>query len=206
MPNASDPLASSAPFPTSGGGESSALAGVSPFAAQDLAAVRAQLEGVNASAATASASLTKAFKDASASSREFNSTLAAVAASLAQLAAAGGAGFLSQGFSSILGGLFGGAGGGAPIAPFAEGGIVASPTFFGSGASFGLMGERGAEAILPLARGPNGQLGVAAPAAAARASTVTVNIQTQDVESFRRSQTQVAAALARAVARGRRGA
>ena len=66
------------------------------------------------------------------------------------------------------------------------------------------MGERGAEAIMPLARGPNGQLGVVANGAG-RAPNITVNIQTTDVESFRRSETQVAAALARAVARGRRG-
>ena len=89
--------------------------------------------------------------------------------------------------------------------PFADGGIVASPTYFGAGSSLGLMGERGAEAIMPLARGPNGQLGVVANGAAGRATHVTVNIQTPDVEGFRRSETQVAAALARAVARGRRG-
>ena len=95
--------------------------------------------------------------------------------------------------------------GSLPVAPFADGGIVASPTYFGAGGSLGLMGERGAEAIMPLARGPNGQLGVVANGGTARATHVTVNIQTPDVESFRRSETQVAAALARAVARGRRG-
>jgi len=58
---------------------------------------------------------------------------------------------------------------------------------------------------MPLARGPNGQLGVVASGTSGRATHVTVNIQTPDVESFRRSETQVAAALARAVARGRRG-
>ena len=43
------------------------------------------------------------------------------------------------------------------MAPFADGGVVASPTFFGANGSVGLMGERGAEAIMPLARGPDGQ-------------------------------------------------
>jgi len=81
---------------------------------------------------------------------------------------------------------------------------VAQPTYFSSGGNVGLMGERGAEAILPLARGPDGRLGVAA-AGQGGAMTVNVTISTVDAESFRRSQVQVASALARAVARGQRG-
>ena len=181
--------------------------GVSAFAAQDLAGVRAQLDGIDASAQKASVSLTRAFSDASVSSRAFSATLASVSASLSQMLSSVGAGFLSQGLSSILSGLSGSLGGGvgASVAPFADGGVVASPTFFGSGGSLGLMGERGAEAILPLARGPNGQLGIAASGATAPRQSIVVNIQTPDVDGFRRSETQVAAALARAVARGRRG-
>ncbi|MFV0279238.1 MAG: phage tail tape measure protein [Rhodoblastus sp.] len=181
------------------------IAGASAFAVQDLAALRAQLDGINVAAAKVSVNLVKAFSNASTSGRAFNATLSTIAASLAQTMAGVGAGFLSQGLNSILGGLFGGGGGGLPAAPFADGGVVASPTYFGSGGSLGLMGERGAEAIMPLARGPNGQLGVAANGASTRPAHVTVNIQTPDVESFRRSETQVAAALARVVARGRRG-
>ena len=45
---------------------------------------------------------------------------------------------------------------GIPI-PFAQGGVVASPTYFPlAGGRAGVMGERGAEAILPLSRGPDG--------------------------------------------------
>lgn len=179
---------------------------LSAFAVQDLQALRAQLDGINASAGNVSASLTKAFASASTSGRAFNATLTTIAASLSQMLGSVGAGFLSQGLSSIFSGLTGGGGGGGlAAAPFADGGIVASPTYFGAGGSLGLMGERGAEAIMPLARGPNGQLGVVANGASGRTGNVTVNIQTADVESFRRSETQVAAALARAVARGRRG-
>jgi phage-related minor tail protein len=65
------------------------------------------------------------------------------------------------------------------------------------------MGERGAEAVMPLARGPDGRLGVRG--GGARPVSVTVNIATPDADSFRRSEAQVAATLARAVARGRRG-
>ena len=89
--------------------------------------------------------------------------------------------------------------------PFAAGGVVAAPTYFPMRGGLGLMGEAGPEAILPLARGSDGRLGVAA-GGRARPAPVTVNIATPDVEGFRRSEAQVAAGLARAVARGRRGA
>ena len=91
------------------------------------------------------------------------------------------------------------------VTPFASGGVVASPTYFPLGRGLGLMGERGAEAVMPLSRGPDGRLGVAASGASARPITVAVNVTTPDADSFRRSEAQVSAALARAVARGRRG-
>jgi phage-related minor tail protein len=94
---------------------------------------------------------------------------------------------------------------GGQVVPFAQGGVVASPAYFPLGRGLGLMGERGAEAIMPLARGPDGRLGVRAAGAAERPLSVTVNIATPDADSFRRSEAQVAAALARAVSRGRRG-
>jgi phage-related minor tail protein len=68
----------------------------------------------------------------------------------------------------------------------------------------GLAGEAGAEAIMPLARDDTGQLGVRTSNAAPPVN-VTVNIATPDVAGFRRSEAEVTAALARAVARGRRG-
>lgn len=93
---------------------------------------------------------------------------------------------------------------GGQVMPFAQGGVVAAPTSFPLGRGRGLMGERGAEAIMPLARGPDGRLGVRAGPGEARPVSVTVNIATPDADGFRRSEAQVAAALARAVARGQR--
>lgn len=53
--------------------------------------------------------------------------------------------------------------GGRQVEAFANGGIVSGPTLFGmSGGRAGLMGEAGPEAILPLRRGSDGKLGVAA--------------------------------------------
>jgi len=83
--------------------------------------------------------------------------------------------------------------------------VVAAPTYFPlAGGQTGLMGERGAEAILPLARGPDGRLGVQASGGRDGGRAVTVNITTPDVDGFRRSQTQVAAMLSRTVALGQR--
>ncbi len=90
------------------------------------------------------------------------------------------------------------------IRPFAAGGVVAAPTYFPLRDGLGLAGEAGPEAILPLKRGSDGRLGVAAGSASG-ATSVTVNITTPDIAGFRRSEAQVAASLARAVARGRRG-
>jgi phage-related minor tail protein len=92
---------------------------------------------------------------------------------------------------------------GGRVVPFANGGVVATPTYFPMAQGLGLMGERGAEAVMPLARGPDGRLGVAAQSGG-RPVSVNVTIATPDAESFRRSQAQVAAGLARAVARGHR--
>ena len=61
------------------------------------------------------------------------------------------------------------------VIPFARGGVVQSPsTFPMSGNRTGLMGERGAEAIMPLKRTPSGQLGVQA-----QTSPATVNVYNQ---------------------------
>ena len=91
---------------------------------------------------------------------------------------------------------------GLPV-PFASGGVIASPTLFPlHGGRVGLAGERGAEAIMPLARGSDGRLGV--QASGASGISVTFNVTTPDAESFRRSETQIAAMLARAVGQGRR--
>ena len=110
----------------------------------------------------------------------------------------------SAGDLLFVSGTVGDAAAGLLLERGAQGGVVAQPTFFASNGGVGLMGERGAEAIMPLARGPDGRLGVAAGPQGVPVS-VTVNIAASDAESFRRSQVQITSALARAVARGQRG-
>ncbi|MFO1149277.1 MAG: phage tail tape measure protein [Alsobacter sp.] len=87
---------------------------------------------------------------------------------------------------------------------FADGGVVNAPTWFPHAQGLGVAGEAGPEAILPLARGSDGKLGVRAGAGGTPA-VVTVHIATPDPEAFRRSESLVSASLARAVARGQRG-
>lgn len=89
------------------------------------------------------------------------------------------------------------------VRAFAKGGVVNGPTTFPMRGGAGLMGEAGPEAIMPLTRGPNGDLGVKMEGGGG-GQQITVNISTPDAESFQRSQSQVAAAISRAVKRGER--
>jgi phage-related minor tail protein len=171
------------------------------FATPDLHTTKLLLDQINVSAGNVAKTLQMGFGSAAASGRNFNDVLSTITQSLARMALRAGTKALAEGLVSGLSGAFGGAG---TVAPFAQGGVVASPTYFASGGAMGLMGERGAEAIMPLARGPDGRLGVVAQGGAARPVSVTVNIAAQDVESFRRSEAQITSALARAVARGQR--
>ena len=89
------------------------------------------------------------------------------------------------------------------ITPFAKGGVVSSPTLFGSASGVGLMGEAGYEAIMPLARGSDGRLGVAVQGQT-DAINVIFNVSSPNVESFRKSEAQISTMLARTVGRARR--
>jgi phage-related minor tail protein len=145
--------------------------------------------------------LVSAFAGAVIHGRKLSDVLKGLALSLAQTA-------LTQALrplGTLLGGLLSNANGnafaGGRVTPFASGGIVNSPTLFAMRGGAGLMGEAGPEAVMPLARGRDGKLGVRGGGGGVN---VTVNIVTPDAQSFQRSQSQVAAMMARAVARGQR--
>lgn len=93
-------------------------------------------------------------------------------------------GMLSGGFSGLAGGLAG-------LIPSANGNVFAAndngisryssqivdrPTMFAFANGVGLMGEAGAEAIMPLSRGPDGKLGVAAPGGGYGGGKTTINV------------------------------
>jgi phage-related minor tail protein len=155
--------------------------------------------------------LTQAVRNGKALDAVFRS----IALSLSDMALKTAMGQLEKGLAQGLGSLATGLASsllspGKGILPFAKGGVVASPTYFplgnagGGSASTGLMGEAGAEAILPLARDAHGRLGVSGAGNAAM-PPIVFNVETRDAESFARSEAQIQTMVARAVGRGRRG-
>ncbi len=89
------------------------------------------------------------------------------------------------------------------VMPFANGGVITGATAFPMRGGAGLMGEAGPEAIMPLARGSDGRLGVQTQGNA-RPINVTMNVSTPDVAGFERSRGQIAAQVSRAIASGKR--
>ena len=156
--------------------------------------------------------MTRAFTQAVSGGKQFDDVLKSLALKLSDLAVKSAfksvAGGLSGSLDSILGGMTGGSGqislnAMGAIKPFAAGGVIGAPTYFPlSSGGLGLAGEAGPEAIVPLARGPDGRLGVGFGGAAA--PNVTVHIATPDVASFQRSEAYITGQIARAVARGQR--
>ncbi|MEZ5810884.1 MAG: phage tail tape measure protein [Rhizobiaceae bacterium] len=153
--------------------------------------------------------LTGALRSAVISGNSLKDVLRGIGLSLAGMALSQGLrplqSLVSGLFSSILGGLGGilpFAKGGVPgISPFAGGGVVSQPTFFPAGGKLGLMGEAGAEAILPLRRSADGRLGVAA-GGGGQPVNIVFNVQASDPAAFAKSEAQITGMLARAVSRG----
>jgi len=166
----------------------------------DTSAFTAALDGLARQADGFSGTISRAFRDAVVGGKEFDDILKGLALRLSGMALNAALKPIESGIGSLLSGLVGSLGG---VKPFAKGGVVASPTYFPLSGGLGLMGEAGAEAVMPLSRGPDGRLGVSGGGSAP--VTVNIAIQTPDAASFRKSETQVAATLARAVGRGRRG-
>lgn len=201
-------------------------------AAEDLDRL---MRGVGASARGISAALSTGLRQALVDGRALDQVLRGLALSLSRrvLEAAlapietgiargvtGLVGTLVTGLGGGLGGGLGtGLGGGlagaaragvvpGPVTAFAKGGVVASPGYFPLGRGTGLVGEAGAEAILPLQRDARGRLGVAAGGIGggeAGLPAIVFNVEARDADSFARSETQIATMVARAVGRGRRG-
>jgi len=167
--------------------------------------------------------MTRAFSQSSRGGQQFENVLKSLALRISSMA-------LSQALRPLASGLFGGSSSGnqafewlssdsgdsidsgnldfaaamGAIKPFAAGGVIGTPTYFPlASGGLGLAGEAGPEAIVPLARGADGRLGVASGGRAA-GMNVTVHISTPDAESFRRSESYVTGQIARAVARGQR--
>ena len=156
--------------------------------------------------------MTTAFKRSVVDGKRLEDVLKSLALSMSGKALDAALAPITQGLSGLVGSLFSGLSGsafarggtlGPMVTPFAQGGVVATPSYFPMRGGLGLMGEAGPEAILPLARGPDGKLGVRAGGGGG--TSVVFNVTTRDAESFRRAEAELTAMLARAVARGHRG-
>ncbi len=93
---------------------------------------------------------------------------------------------IRQAMLNVFGGIFpflknaqGNAFGANGVIPYAKGGVVNSPTVFPFKNGVGLMGEAGAEAILPLKRGRSGNLGVEASGSS---NNIVVNVDASGTE------------------------
>lgn len=147
------------------------------------------------------AALTGALRSATVDGRGLEDVLKGLALRISDIGLSAGLKPLEGLLSSGIAGLAAG------VTPFAKGGVVAAPTYFSAAGGLGLMGEAGAEAILPLQRGPDGALGVAAGGGGTGGggANIVFNVTASDAGSFMRSQGQIAAMLTRAVGRGQRG-
>ncbi|MEL7048001.1 MAG: phage tail tape measure protein [Pseudomonadota bacterium] len=177
----------------------------------DTRSLQRELRAASSLGRQFSNSLVRAFQGLAIKGKSLGEVFRGLALNLSNLVLKAAFKPLEKGLSNAFSGLFSGGSGfanggvlaqGTPT-PFAKGGVVATPTLFPMTTGTGLMGERGPEAIMPLARGPDGRLGVAAGGGAGGGSIV-INITTQDVESFRRSESQVAAIASRALSAGQR--
>jgi phage-related minor tail protein len=179
---------------------------------ENLVRTRQELEAASRVGRGFGSSLTRAFGDAAIHGRKLSDVVRGLALSLSRNAlqaairpignAIGGglAGSITRALGFAKGGVVAG---GMPV-PFARGGVIAAPAAFSLGnGRLGLAGEAGPEAILPLSRGADGRLGVRADAGASPLA-ITFNVTTPDAESFQRSESQIAAMLARTVSRGDR--
>ena len=199
-------------------GSLSGLQGVTGAFRRELDGVGGSLRDAGRDATSMSRSLSssigRAFEGLVFDGKKLSETLAGVGRSLSSSALSQALGpvqksigsALSGGLQAVLGGLSPFAKGAAfssgRVAAFARGGVVDGPTHFPMRGGVGLMGEAGPEAIMPLARGADGRLGVRGGGGGA--VSVTMHISTPDVAGFQRSQSQIAAEMNRAMKRGRR--
>jgi len=171
---------------------------------------RNSANALGVSATSFAHAMTRAFADSVSGAKKFDDVLKSLALRLSDMAVRNAfkplAKDLAKGLNDLLSGAFGGGQGGSSgaLVPFASGGVIGAPSYFPlANGGLGLAGEAGPEAIVPLARGSDGRLGVAMSGAPA-AANVTVQIATPDAQSFRRSEAYITGQIARAVARGQR--
>jgi phage-related minor tail protein len=160
-------------------------------------ALRHALDDLEGRSRSFGAALTGALRSAVSGGKGLEDVLRGLGGRLSDIALSAGLRPLETMFGNAVSGKVG------RVVPFAEGGVVSQPTYFPIGGGTGLMGEAGSEAILPLKRGADGALGVAASGGDGPVQIV-FNVTAADTKSFEKSEAQISAMLARTAMRGRR--
>src|SRR5215217_4370177 len=169
---------------------------------RELGDVSLELERIGDLADGVARSISTAFRGALLDGKSFKSVLGDIARSCADIALKAAIRPLGDLVGGLVGNLFAGTNPAlGNVTPFAKGGVIATPSFFPLGQGHGVMGEAGAEAIMPLQRGSDGRLGVAGGGGAVN---VTFNVTASDARSFAASEAELSAMLLRAVKRGTR--
>ena len=110
---------------------------------------------------------------------------------------------ITKPFTNFITGLFENANGNAfvdgKVQKYAYGGVVTKPTIFPMANGIGLMGEAGAEAILPLRRGSNGKLGVQSTGGGIGNIVVNVDASGSSVEGNEQGGREFGRAIAAAI-------
>ena len=171
---------------------------------RELTDVSLELERIGDLADGVARSISTAFRGALVDGKSFKSVLGDIARSFADIALKAAIKPLGDMVGGLIGNLFAGTNPAlGNVTPFAKGGVIATPSYFPLGrGGTGLAGEAGPEAVMPLARGPDGRLGVAGGGGAVN---VTFNVTASDARSFAASEAEISAMLLRAVKRGTRG-
>ncbi|WP_454848754.1 phage tail tape measure protein [Rhizobium binxianense] len=160
-------------------------------------ALRHVLDDLEGRSRSFGAALTGALRSAVSGGKGLEDVLRGLGGRLSDIALSAGFRPLETMLGNAVSGMVG------RVMPFAEGGVVSQPTYFPMDGGMGLMGEAGSEAILPLTRGADGSLGVAASGGDGPVQIV-FNVTAADAGSFEKSEAQISAMLARTAMRGRR--
>lgn len=169
---------------------------------RELSDVSVELERIRDLGQSVGTTLTRSLRNAMIEGRSLRSLLSEIARGFADIALKAALKPLGTMISGGIESVFAGLNPALNIKPFAKGGVIGSPSFFPMQGQWGLAGEAGPEAVMPLQRGPDGRLGVAGGGGA---MTINFNVTASDAPSFLAAEAELNAMLLRAVRRGGRG-
>ncbi len=176
---------------------------ISDDLSRELSDIGIELERIDDLASGVGKTLSSSLRSAITDGKSFKSVLGSIAESFADIALKAAFRPVETLASGLISSLFAASDTAlGTVKPFAKGGVLSAPAYFPLNGGLGLAGEAGPEAVLPLARGSDGRLGVASSASAP--ISISLNVTARDAGSFVGAEAEVSAMLLRAVKRGTR--